>query len=89
MGDMKWDMGGAGVRDRADEWRWPAARRKVNAGGRDRLVENMPSGTATRPGDVVTSLSGQTIEILNTDAEGRLVLPTRSGTPRRSSSPRR
>ena len=38
------------------------------------LVENMPSGTATRPGDIVTSMSGQTVEILNTDAEGRLVL---------------
>ena len=38
------------------------------------LVENMPSGSATRPGDIVTSLSGKTVEILNTDAEGRLVL---------------
>src|SRR5690606_18277005 len=38
------------------------------------LVENMPSGTAQRPGDVVTSMSGQTIEVLNTDAEGRLIL---------------
>ena len=38
------------------------------------LVENMPSGSATRPGDIVTSMSGQTVEILNTDAEGRLVL---------------
>jgi len=38
------------------------------------LVENMPSGTAQRPGDIVTSMSGQTIEVLNTDAEGRLVL---------------
>ncbi len=37
-------------------------------------VENMPSGKATRPGDVVTSMSGQTIEVLNTDAEGRLIL---------------
>ena len=38
------------------------------------LVENMPSGTAQRPGDVVTTMSGQTVEVLNTDAEGRLVL---------------
>jgi leucyl aminopeptidase len=47
---------------------------KVNAVGLVGLVENMPSGTATRPGDVVKSYSGQTIEVLNTDAEGRLVL---------------
>lgn len=47
---------------------------KVNAVGVLGLVENMPSGTALRPDDVVTSLSGQTIEVLNTDAEGRLVL---------------
>jgi leucyl aminopeptidase len=47
---------------------------KVDAVGLIGLVENMPSGTATRPGDVVKSYSGQTIEILNTDAEGRLVL---------------
>ena len=45
-------------------------RRSASAG----LVENMPSGTAQRPGDIVTSMSGQTIEVLNTDAEGRLVL---------------
>jgi leucyl aminopeptidase len=38
------------------------------------LVENMPDGNAQRPGDVVTSMSGQTIEVINTDAEGRLVL---------------
>ena len=38
------------------------------------LVENMPSGRATKPGDIVRSMSGQTIEILNTDAEGRLIL---------------
>jgi leucyl aminopeptidase len=47
---------------------------KVDAVGLVGLVENMPSGTAMRPGDVVTSYSGQTIEVLNTDAEGRLVL---------------
>jgi leucyl aminopeptidase len=47
---------------------------KVDAVGLIGLVENMPSGTAVRPGDVVKSYSGQTIEVLNTDAEGRLVL---------------
>ncbi len=47
---------------------------KVNVVGLVGLVENMPSGTAQRPGDIVTSMSGQTIEVLNTDAEGRLVL---------------
>src|SRR5690606_17443875 len=47
---------------------------KVNAVGVVGLVENMPSGTAQRPGDVVRSMSGQTIEVVNTDAEGRLVL---------------
>jgi leucyl aminopeptidase len=46
----------------------------VNAVGIVGLVENMPSGNATRPGDIVTSMSGQTIEVINTDAEGRLVL---------------
>jgi leucyl aminopeptidase len=47
---------------------------KVNAVGILGLVENMPDGNAQRPGDIVTSMSGQTIEVLNTDAEGRLVL---------------
>ena len=47
---------------------------KVNAVGMIGLVENMPSATAQRPGDVVTSMSGQTVEVINTDAEGRLVL---------------
>jgi leucyl aminopeptidase len=47
---------------------------KVNAIGILGLVENMPDGNAQRPGDVVTSMSGQTIEVINTDAEGRLVL---------------
>ena len=47
---------------------------KINAVGVIGLVENMPSGTAQRPGDVVRSMSGQTIEVINTDAEGRLVL---------------
>jgi leucyl aminopeptidase len=47
---------------------------KVNAIGILGLVENMPDGNAYRPGDVLTSMSGQTIEVINTDAEGRLVL---------------
>ena len=73
MEDMKWDMGGAGVV--AGLMKALAARKaKVNAVGICGLVENMPSGTAQRPGDIVTSMSGQTIEVINTDAEGRLVL---------------
>ncbi|MGE5268813.1 MAG: leucyl aminopeptidase [Thiohalocapsa sp.] len=73
MGEMKWDMAGAGVV--IGLMRLLAARHaKVNAVGVVGLVENMPSGSATRPGDIVRSLSGQTIEVLNTDAEGRLVL---------------
>jgi leucyl aminopeptidase len=73
MGEMKWDMAGAGVV--IGLMRLLAARNaKVNAVGVVGLVENMPSGSAMRPGDIVTSMSGQTIEVLNTDAEGRLVL---------------
>jgi len=73
MEDMKWDMAGAGAV--VGLMAALAGRKaKVDAVGLVGLVENMPSGTATRPGDVVKSYSGQTIEILNTDAEGRLVL---------------
>ncbi len=73
MEDMKWDMGGAGAV--AGLMHVLAGRKaKVNAVGILGLVENMPDGNAQRPGDVVTSLSGQTIEVINTDAEGRLVL---------------
>jgi leucyl aminopeptidase len=73
MGEMKWDMAGSAVV--IGLLRLLAARKaKVNAIGVVGLVENMPSGTAQRPGDIVTSMSGQTIEVLNTDAEGRLVL---------------
>ncbi len=73
MEQMKWDMGGAGTV--IGLMKALAGRKaKVNAVGVVGLVENMPSHTAQRPGDVVTSMSGQTIEILNTDAEGRLVL---------------
>ncbi len=73
MEDMKWDMAGAGTV--VGLMAALAGRKaKVNAVGIVGLVENMPSGTAQRPGDVVTSHSGQTIEVINTDAEGRLVL---------------
>ncbi len=73
MEDMKWDMAGAGTV--VGLMAVLAGRRaKVDAVGLVGLVENMPSGSAVRPGDVVKSYSGQTIEILNTDAEGRLVL---------------
>ena len=73
MGDMKWDMGGAGAVAGA---MLALAKRKANANivGVMGLVENMPDGKAMRPGDVVTTMSGQTVEVLNTDAEGRLVL---------------
>ncbi len=73
MEDMKWDMGGAGVVIGLIK-ALAGRQAKVNAVGVVGLVENMPSGTAQRPGDIVTSMSGQTIEVLNTDAEGRLVL---------------
>jgi leucyl aminopeptidase len=73
MEDMKWDMAGAGTV--IGLMAALAGRKaKVDAIGLVGLVENMPSGAAQRPGDVVTSYSGQTIEVINTDAEGRLVL---------------
>ena len=73
MEDMKWDMAGAGTV--IGLMAALAGRKaKVDAIGLVGLVENMPSGNAQRPGDVVTSYSGQTIEVINTDAEGRLVL---------------
>ena len=73
MESMKWDMGGAGAV--AGTMKALAARKaKANVVGVCVLAENMPDGNAQRPGDVVTSMSGQTIEVINTDAEGRLVL---------------
>jgi leucyl aminopeptidase len=73
MEAMKWDMGGAGAVVGA--MKTLALRKaKANIVGICGLVENMPSGSAQRPGDVVTSMSGQTVEVINTDAEGRLVL---------------
>jgi leucyl aminopeptidase len=73
MEDMKWDMAGAGTV--AGLMAALAGRKAaVDAIGLLGLVENMPGANAQRPGDVVTSASGQTIEVINTDAEGRLVL---------------
>ncbi|HYN46963.1 MAG TPA: leucyl aminopeptidase [Allosphingosinicella sp.] len=73
MEAMKWDMGGAGAV--VGLIKALATRKaKVNVAGICALAENMPDGNAQRPGDVVTSMSGQTIEVINTDAEGRLVL---------------
>jgi leucyl aminopeptidase len=73
MEDMTMDMGGAGVV--AGAMKSLALRKaKANVVGLVGLVENMPSGNATRPGDVVKSMKGDTIEVINTDAEGRLVL---------------
>ncbi len=73
MDEMKFDMCGAasvlGVMNALCE-----LKPKMNVIGVIASAENMPSGTATKPGDVVTTMSGQTVEILNTDAEGRLVL---------------
>jgi leucyl aminopeptidase len=73
MEDMKWDMAGAGTV--VGLMAALAGRKaKCDVVGMVGLVENMPSGTAQRPGDVVTTYSGQTVEVINTDAEGRLVL---------------
>ncbi|MFS2150004.1 leucyl aminopeptidase [Rhizobium sp. Rhizsp42] len=73
MEDMKGDMGGAAAV--TGLMHVLAARKaKANVVGIIGLVENMPDGNAQRPGDIVTSMSGQTIEVINTDAEGRLVL---------------
>ena len=73
MDEMKFDMCGAAsvlgaIRAAAE------LKLKVNVVGVIAACENLPSGTATKPGDIVTSMSGQTIEVLNTDAEGRLIL---------------
>jgi leucyl aminopeptidase len=73
MEAMKWDMGGAAAVVGAMK-ALALRKAKANIVGVCGLVENMPSGTAQRPGDVVTTMSGQTVEVINTDAEGRLVL---------------
>jgi leucyl aminopeptidase len=73
MESMKWDMGGAAAV--AGAFKALAMRKAAaNLVGICGMVENMPSGNAQRPGDVVTTMSGQTVEVINTDAEGRLVL---------------
>lgn len=73
MGDMKYDMAGSGAV--VGTMRALAGRKaKINAVGVVGLVENMPDGNAIRPSDILHTMSGQTIECLNTDAEGRLVL---------------
>jgi len=73
MEEMKWDMAGAGVV--VGLMKALAGRKaRVNAVGIAGMVENMPDGNAQRPGDIVKTMSGQTVEVLNTDAEGRLVL---------------
>ena len=77
MEDMKGDMAGAACV--VGLMHALAARKaRLNAVGVIGLVENMPDGNAQRPGDIVKSMSGQTIEIINTDAEGRLVLGRRN-----------
>jgi leucyl aminopeptidase len=73
MEAMKWDMGGAGAVVGAMK-ALALRKAKANIVGICGLVENMPDGNAQRPGDVVTTMSGQTVEVINTDAEGRLVL---------------
>lgn len=73
MEDMKWDMGGAGA-VAGGMLALVSRQAKANVVGVMGLVENMPDGNAIRPGDVLTTMSGQTVEVLNTDAEGRLVL---------------
>ncbi|ADU14663.1 leucyl aminopeptidase [Asticcacaulis excentricus] len=73
MEDMKWDMGGSAAVVGAMV-ALAGRKAKVNAVGIVGLVENMPDGNAQRPGDVVKAMSGTTIEVINTDAEGRLVL---------------
>jgi len=73
MEDMKGDMGGAAAVTGL-MYALASRKAKVNVVGIIGIVENMPDGNAYRPGDILTSMSGQTIEIINTDAEGRLVL---------------
>jgi len=73
MEEMKWDMGGAAAVFGALK-ALAGRKARANVVGVLGLTENMPSGTAQRPGDVITSMAGLTIEVVNTDAEGRLVL---------------
>ena len=71
---MKFDMCGAAQRARHHEGGGGDASCRSTSSGVVPTTENMPGGRATRPGDIVKSMSGQTVEILNTDAEGRLIL---------------
>ena len=73
MEDMTYDMAGSAVVAGLMK-NFALRKAKINAVGVVGLVENMPGGNAQRPGDIVKSYSGKTIEVLNTDAEGRLVL---------------
>jgi len=73
MEEMKWDMGGAAAVVGAMHG-LAGRKAKAHVVGIIGLVENMPSGSATRPGDVITTMAGKTVEVINTDAEGRLVL---------------
>jgi leucyl aminopeptidase len=87
MEAMKWDMGGAAAV--AGTLKALALRKaKANVVGICGLVENMPGGNAQRPGDVVTTMSGQTVEVINTDAEGRLVLADAVAYVQRNYSPK-
>ncbi len=88
MEDMKWDMGGAGAVAGA-MLAIVKRKAKANVVGVVGLVENMPDGNAIRPSDILTSMSGQTIEVLNTDAEGRLVLGDALYWAQKEFSPRR
>ena len=87
MGDMKGDMAGAAAVTGLMH-ALAARKAKVNAIGVIGLVENMPDGLATRPGDIVRAMDGQTIEVLNTDAEGRLVLADALTWTRQTAEPR-
>ena len=74
MDEMKFDMSGGSGRDRALSVSPPPLDLKLNVVGLVAAVENMPGGRAVKPGDIATSAAGLTVEILNTDAEGRLIL---------------
>ncbi len=87
MEAMKWDMGGAGAVAGALK-ALSLRKAKANIVGICGLVENMPGGNAQRPGDVVTTMSGQTVEVINTDAEGRLVLADAVAYVQRNYSPK-
>ena len=73
MEDMKWDMGGAAVTAAIMKY-FSEVNPKISYAGIVGLVENMPSSTAYKPGDIIKSYKGINVEVLNTDAEGRLVL---------------